>query len=109
MAVSRLPLNHDFWKSLNLFEHGFMEKPDYAYRVFKEHFDRASQQKTFQPGFVSLELGPGESLHSALVSNSFGSSKAYIVDVAQFASEDMQIYRDMADFLMKIYAFLIFA
>ncbi len=101
IVVSRLPLESGFWKSLNLFEHGFMEKPDYAYQVFQDHFARASQEIPLKPGFVSLELGPGESLNSALVSHSFGSSKAYIVDVARFATEDIQIYQEMANFLRE--------
>lgn len=99
IVVSRLPLEHEFWKSLNFFEHGFMEKPDYAYDIFQGHFERVSEEKPLQPGFVSLELGPGESIHSALVSHSFGGSKAYIVDVARFATEDLQSYKEMADFL----------
>ena len=99
IMISRLPLEHEFWKSLNFFEHGFMEQPDYAYGVFKDHFEQASQEKFLEPGFVSLELGPGESLQSALISNSFGSSKAYIVDVARFAIEGLQPYTDMANFL----------
>lgn len=99
MVLSRLPVQHDFWKSLNVFEHGFMEEPEYAYDVFKRHFEKASQVRPLEPGFLSLELGPGESLQSALISNCFGSSKAYIVDVDRFASEDIQSYKEMANFL----------
>lgn len=99
IVVSRLPFKHEFLKSLNLFEHGFMEQPDYAYNVFQKHFERATAEKLLKPGFVSLELGPGESLSSALISNSFGSSKAYIVDVARFATENLSAYQKMVDYL----------
>jgi hypothetical protein len=39
IIVARLPIQHKLWKSLGLFEHGFMEKPDYAYQIFSQQFD----------------------------------------------------------------------
>jgi len=99
IVVSRLPIKAEFWKSLKFFEQGSMEKPDYAYNIFRGHFEGVSQEKSLQPGFVSLELGPGESIHSVLASHSFGGSKSYVVDAAKLATEDIQSYREMADFL----------
>jgi hypothetical protein len=96
LVLSRLPINYHFWKKLALFEHGYMERPSYAYEVFKQHFDRVEGLKE---GFVSLELGPGDSLVSAMLSQAFGCSASYLVDVGAFANRDLQLYRNMSRFL----------
>lgn len=101
IIVSRLPIQHKFWKFLNLFEHGSMENPNYAYSVLSGHFDKANQEKVLPEEFVCLELGPGESLFSALISRSFGAKKTYLVDVANFASQEVETYQAMADFLKQ--------
>lgn len=98
IALSRLPVQYSFWKKLGLFEHGYMNCPSYAYEVFKEHFDRVGG---LEQGFVSLELGPGDALLSAMLSQAFGGSTSYLVDVGAFASRDLQIYRNMASFLKE--------
>jgi SAM-dependent methyltransferase len=95
IVLSRLPIQYEFWRKIGLFRHGEMAQPDYAYAVFKQHFDRAKLEK----GFVSLELGPGDSLFSAMIAWSLGASASYLVDSGEFARKDIQPYRDMADFL----------
>lgn len=95
LVLSRLPIEYRFWSRIGLFSHGFMEKPNYAYGVFKKHFERANPKK----GFVSLELGPGDSLFSSMIALAFGGAKSYLVDVKPFAKKDIAPYRAMAEFL----------
>jgi hypothetical protein len=97
LVLSRFPLSYNFWKKVRLFEFGGMERPEYAYEVFKQHFDRAK----LSPGFVSLELGPGDSLFSALISKTFGGSTSYLVDVGDYALKDVELYQAMANFLTQ--------
>lgn len=110
LVISRLPISYQFWKKFALIEHGAMEKPSYAYEVFYRHFVQFKQyresnslgdrQNSVQE-FVSLELGPGDSLFSAIISKSFGGSASYLVDVGDFAARDIQKYRDMTHFLSQ--------
>lgn len=95
VILSRLPASYYLWKKLSLFEHGSMQKPADAYSVFKQHFDR------IQPpaGFTSLELGPGDSLFSAIVAKAFGGSSSYLVDTGDYAIKDIDSYKIMIDFL----------
>ncbi|HAC66287.1 MAG TPA: methyltransferase, partial [Cyanothece sp. UBA12306] len=72
-----------------------MENPDYVYRVFKQHFDKAK----LGSGFISLELGPGDSLSSGIVSKALGCSKSYLVDSGNFAMNNIEIYQKMIDYL----------
>lgn len=97
IALSRLPFRYDFWKRVSLFEHGSMEVPEYAFSVFKGHYENVEPETKF----VSLELGPGDSLFSALIAYAFGGKKAYLVDVGRFATEDVQRYRKMEAFLKE--------
>ena len=73
IIFSRLP--DEYWtrKRRGLFLQGAMEKPAYAYGVFKKHFDRVELQRPYD-GFVGLELGPGDSLFSGMVAHAFGAS-----------------------------------
>ncbi|NEO32417.1 MAG: class I SAM-dependent methyltransferase [Symploca sp. SIO3C6] len=96
ILLSRLPVDYKLWKQLSLFQHGYMEHPSYAYQVFKQHFDKVGEFKT---GFVSLEIGPGDSLLSAIVGQAFGGSASYLVDVGAFVSRDVKPYREMVCFL----------
>lgn len=95
IALSRLPIGYQIWNRLGLFVHGSMERPEYTYEVFKTHFERVKPQEKF----VYLEIGPGDSLSSAVVSWAFGASASYLVDVGEFAQKDVKIYQAMADFL----------
>lgn len=101
MIIYRLPIEDKFWKSIGFFQHEQMEVPEYAYQVFQEHFQRVSQAKHLEPGFNSLELGPGNSLFSALICRSFGGDKTYMVDVDNFAIENPKSYQEMAAYLEK--------
>jgi SAM-dependent methyltransferase len=101
LVLSRLPVEHALWKRLGLFQYGAMEQPAYAYSVFKKHFDRVRGIKTLDR-FVCMELGPGDSLLSAVVAHAFGASSSYLMDVGAFAQADLKPYRAMADLLKKM-------
>ena len=92
LVLARIPVDYTIWKGLHLFECGLMEDPSYAYGVFKKHYDAAQSRRTFR-GFVGLELGPGDSLFTAMIANAYGATGYYLVDVEDYAKRDMQCYR----------------
>ena len=98
MILARLPVDNRTWKRLGLFEYGHMEDPAYAFRTFTLHFDSAGMVRR-NAAFVGLELGPGDSLLSAMVAHAHGASAYHLVDVGAFAQADMTRYRAMADCL----------
>lgn len=59
----------------------------------------AFSRRTQDDGFVGLELGPGDSLLSAMVAHAFGASAYYLVDVGPFAEMNVTRYRAMAQLL----------
>jgi hypothetical protein len=94
LVLSRLPASYGVWRKLNLFAHGAMDQADYAVHVFQKHFARA--RRFGGRGFVALELGPGDSLSSAIMAAAHGATHTHLVDVGQFATRDLAVYRDLA-------------
>lgn len=95
IILSRLSIAYAVSSRLGLFRHGKMAQSNYAYGVFKQHFDHVKPAE----GFVSLELGPGDTLASILLSKAFGASASYLVDAGDFAQKGLSFYRNLAGFL----------
>ena len=100
VVLSRLPLKNSFWKRVGIFVHGRMDKPEYAYEIFCKHFVRYSSMRPDGKA-VSLELGPGDSLFSAIIAHALGCAGTFLLDVGNYALKDLSIYREMETFLQK--------
>lgn len=99
VAIARVPATYRLWRRLNLFRHGAMDDASYALRVFEQHFARTLLRG--RPGFYCLEIGPGDSLSSALIAAAHGAARTYLLDVGAFATLDLAVYRRMAAHLEK--------
>lgn len=102
IVLSRLPVPYGLWRRLSLFRHGTMDDPAHAVRVFKSHADRAASVRALPPGFTMLELGPGDSLFSAVVARTLGCARSYLVDAGPFAVRDLDAYRHLAATLREM-------
>lgn len=98
MALARLPVPMRAWHRLGLFVPGFMRDPGYVIGVFEAHWRRAGAPG---PGFTYLELGPGESLATAIVAWAYGASGGTLVDAGDFAVRDVAAYRPLLDKLAE--------
>lgn len=98
LVLSRLPLGYDFWKRISLFRHGRMDRPEYAFRVVRSHYDRVHFARK-SGGFVAMEIGPGDSLLSAVGLHALGAKLTYLIDVGPFARQDFGIYSKMIEYL----------
>jgi SAM-dependent methyltransferase len=98
LVLSRLPAGYGIWRKLNLFAHGAMHKPDYAYGVFRQHFERSNFSRK-KYGFIALEVGPGDSLFSAILASAHGASRCYLIDTGPFATVNLTAYREMVEYL----------
>jgi SAM-dependent methyltransferase len=93
-VLTRLPVPYGFWRRLNMFRHGIMDEFGYAERVTRAHLRRADGE--LETGFTALEIGPGDSLLSAVCARSAGAGRIYLVDVGRFAVRDVEPYRAFA-------------
>ena len=100
LVMAQLPLRYRFWQKLTLFQHGDMERPEYALAVFQKHFRQTGFDKR-PAGFVVLELGPGDSLFTAPIAHAYGAGEVHLVDSGAFARQDMRPYRVLEQFLVK--------
>lgn len=98
IVLSRIPASYQAWRAVRLFVHGGMAQPAYAYRVFRQHFDPSAFPRK-AGGFIALEIGPGDSLLSAVVAAAFGAAKCYLVDTGNYAITDVTPYHEVAHLL----------
>jgi SAM-dependent methyltransferase len=75
-----------------------MEDPAWAFGAFHRHFDNVDFRNK-RGGFTMLELGPGDSLVSALIARAYGASGSVLLDVGPFAHTDVRHYQASAKFL----------
>lgn len=95
VALSRLGLPYDRWRRLGLFRLGRMDRPDYALKIFDLHIRRAFPDGRLK-GKTVLEIGPGDSLASAVAARAHGAGQTLLVDAGAYASRDVDLYRAMA-------------
>lgn len=78
-----------------LFRWGQMQQATYALQVFRLHMTEAFPQG-LPAGFTALELGPGDSIASAIIAKAYGCGKIYLSDAGNYVSRDMGLYRRIA-------------
>jgi SAM-dependent methyltransferase len=94
LVLSRLPFAYSFWQRLGLFRHGSMDDSEYAIGVFRTHAERTGLIGQLR-GKTILELGPGDSIGTAIISASHGAA-AILVDTGPFVRSDVGPCIDLA-------------
>jgi SAM-dependent methyltransferase len=102
LLLARMPVSYAFWKRLRLFEHGSMDRPESAIDTFVAHalaagvlVDGRLVSRAANAGadhFEFLELGPGDSVASAIVGRALGATGSWLVDAGDFASASDRTY-----------------
>lgn len=100
ITLSRLPINYTTWSKIGYFKHGHMMRPEYAFSIFKRHYDNVSSHVSLSD-YTTLELGVGDSLFTAIVAYAFGARKSYLVDTSDYACTDLQAYQEMVKFISE--------
>jgi SAM-dependent methyltransferase len=97
LAISLLPLPYGWLSGVGIRRHGEMTDPAYAYEVFSRHANRVE----LKPGFTLLELGPGDSLASAVIAAARGASSSVLVDHEDVAVATVDFYRALETWLRE--------
>jgi SAM-dependent methyltransferase len=93
LILSRLPFRYAVWRRLGLFRHGQMDASNYAIQVFRSHTERAGLKNDLR-GKTVLELGPGDSLATAIIASAHG-ARAILLDSGHFARADIAPYLEL--------------
>ena len=96
ILLSKLPIKYSLWKSLGLFKHGRMDSLDYPIKIFNLHIKKA-YPKIIPKNLIILELGPGDSIASAIIAYAYGVSKTYLIDVDNYAIQDISFYKELSN------------
>lgn len=94
LVLSRVPLAYRLWSRIGIFRHGRMGEDDYADNVFDFHIRQAGS--ALAADAVCLEIGPGDSLFTAINANRAGFARSVMVDVGDFADHDVARYAAVA-------------
>jgi SAM-dependent methyltransferase len=97
VVLSRIPASYRLWERVGVFVHGAMDRPDYAFKVVSEHLARTGWPDLHDR--VVVELGPGDSLATAVTARALGARETWLVDAGAFARMDLEPYRRLAAFL----------
>jgi SAM-dependent methyltransferase len=100
LVLSRLPVSYSRWKKLGLFVHGQMDEQGYALSVYRKHLAFAFPGED-RKNLRVLELGPGDSLMTALIAKASCATSTHLVDVGPFAQFDVTKYRRAAEVLQR--------
>lgn len=92
IILARLPFDYRTWQYLGLFTQDDMANIDDAIGVFNKHYERVDFARKGRD-FVMLELGPGDSLFSAIIARAHGAATSYLVDTGEYASAEIEAYR----------------
>jgi SAM-dependent methyltransferase len=96
IIFSRMPFRYSFWQKIGLFRHGRMDQATYVLKNFNEYCSIANLNQKDLKGKTLLELGPGDSIATALVAASYG-AKTILVDVGHYAVNDTKVYQTLAN------------
>jgi SAM-dependent methyltransferase len=97
IVLSRLPFGYSLWQKIGLFRHGKMDQITYVKGVFDKHVRRAGLSNQLN-GKTILELGPGDSIATAVIAACHGAS-VYFIDTGDYAVRDVGLYQGFANTL----------
>lgn len=102
LLLARLPIGYRSWARLGLFRHGARDRDHYRpVGAWKWALGQWTSRRGATPPGTTLELGPGDSLGSALAAAASGVRHPLLMDVGDFATRDMAHYAEVAAILAK--------
>jgi SAM-dependent methyltransferase len=102
IVLARVPVGHGAWFKAGIYRHGQMQDISYAREVFAKHLKFGGLETDSGKGLgLVLELGPGESLFTALLAKAYGFRGSILVDVGHFAIAGADRYRELANQLVE--------
>lgn len=98
VILKRLPFSYStLSNNFEIFKHGEMINPNYAYDVFKFHYLKV--KKYLPSNYILCEIGPGDSISTSILGPNFGAFETYLVDVGDFAKKEISNYQKLYDYL----------
>lgn len=101
ILISKFRIPYGFLKNLGLVELGKMNSHNYSVEVFFSHLRNWGYDKKDLQGLTILELGPGDSIATAIIASALG-ARAILVDTGSYVGKDISIYKDLVVYLQEL-------
>jgi SAM-dependent methyltransferase len=91
IILSRFPIGYRIWARFGVFRHGKMDNIKYATQILERHLPELNTKGEWR----GLEIGPGDSIFSALLTPILYplNQGITLVDSGDYASKDLKLYR----------------
>ena len=99
IVLARLLPSYRARKALGIFRHGRIDDDFLGHSLWVGHAFDWHRQFGIGPARTVLELGPGDSVGTALFAAAQGADRIWLIDVGDFATPDMAVYREILDSL----------
>ena len=99
VVLARLLPSYRARKALGIFRHGRMDYDFLGHSLWTSKVFEWHRQFGSGAARTVLELGPGDSVGTALFATAHGADRIWLIDVGDFATRDMAIYREIVDSL----------
>ena len=90
--LSFMPMKYGIWQKIGLFRHGSMDKASYFLRIISTHLNASKLSPDDLQGKKIIEIGPGDSVSSAIVFSSYN-AQALLIDAGDFSVKDITQYK----------------
>ena len=101
IILKKLPFSYRFWKISGLFKHGRMDQFEYSKKIFFSHIEEMMQINSDKKQPIILEIGPGDSILSAIYGKIYKAKKFYLIDVDSYATKDILFYKSIVKNLIS--------
>lgn len=102
LVLSRLPVPYRVWRTLGLFRHGDMNRPEHAIATFQNYMGKVRDEHPLRQGFTSLELGPGDSVLAGLAARAMGAGRVWLMDAGAYAETDVRVCQEAVELLRSL-------
>lgn len=92
IALAKAPVSYDLWRRIGIFRHGEMIEANYSQSIFESHMASLAAHASIRPNTL-LELGPGDSVSTAIWACARGINSTTLVDAGRFATTDVNAYQ----------------
>lgn len=93
IALTKVPISYELWRRIGIFRHGKMIETSYSRGVFDSHMASLERHGCTKPQSL-LELGPGDSVSTAIWANASGVPSTTLIDAGRFATSDASAYHE---------------
>ena len=100
LCLARLPIGYSLWRALSIYRHGMMDDPRYLFRTTNSHLNRLFHSNKGVQGASILELGPGDSIGTAIIINAYG-GHATLVDEVPAATVKPSVYQHIESYVLE--------